>query len=706
MQLGMTMNFTFVILALVPLLVDLASSRSTRVKVSQILRECCDEGTKKDSLDMECSESYKRKPELRKLNGRCSRAFLKCCVIKQASLYCDKGISLAVQDGHCDAALRPSSWSEPGGLMLLNCCEQCVEGRSLDECPAEVGHTLPELAHHQCCEDYLNSTISIESREVDDVCSKCDHKCSASKDHCACFDGYQLAHDGHSCRDINECWVGDICGEGEQCVNYEGTYECILSLPFPDTMVMNAKTNKCEKVSSESSTAEPETTTEDPFHFNDRFDTRREQQDTPFEKRDDGRQETRQSDDAKGCPFGFEQDKLTAACLDVNECERGDYMCWEHEYCVNNNGAYTCEVIQCDKGMKVVDGQCEANQCPVGSHYDEIWEKCEDDDECLSNPCSRNEVCRNNVGSYICEPKENCPDGMRPNTYFQGCVDIDECQDNKDSCKSNETCVNTHGSFHCDCARGFEMKDGVCQDVNECSLAMPVCDSITSICINNHGSYECKCKPGFERDRFNPHQCNNINECLDLTTCPPEAACFDNQGSFRCICTNDLVLTKNNTCEPSCPVGLTLDGHLLVCVDIDECQDGEHACRENETCVNTLGSFHCDCARGFQIKDGGCQDVDECSSAKPVCNSMTSNCINTHGSYNCQCKPGFEVDSFTPNHCNQGLTNPISEPKHTELTVDVIATIRRGHIVKQVNLHRTNLLVSVSTYDGHNFTLV
>lgn len=39
------------------------------------------------------------------------------------------------------------------------------------------------------------------------------------------------------------------------------------------------------------------------------------------------------------------------------------------------------------------------------------------------------------------------------------CLDIDECEENIDSCGMNSDCKNTHGSYECICRDGFEHDD-------------------------------------------------------------------------------------------------------------------------------------------------------------------------------------------------------------------------------------------------------
>lgn len=38
---------------------------------------------------------------------------------------------------------------------------------------------------------------------------------------------------------------------------------------------------------------------------------------------------------------------------------------------------------------------------------------------------------------------------------------------------------------------------------------------------------------------------------------------------------------------------------IILVLDINECEIGVHNCAENHVCVNTPGSFSCECANGY-----------------------------------------------------------------------------------------------------------
>ena len=54
---------------------------------------------------------------------------------------------------------------------------------------------------------------------------------------------------------------------------------------------------------------------------------------------------------------------------------------------------------------------------------------------------------------------------------------------------------------------------------------------VDGICVNTAGSYKCDCKQGFKGRRCEV----NINEC-ESNPCQNEGTCIDERGGFRCIC--------------------------------------------------------------------------------------------------------------------------------------------------------------------------
>ena len=90
---------------------------------------------------------------------------------------------------------------------------------------------------------------------------------------------------------------------------------------------------------------------------------------------------------------------------------------------------------------------------------------------------------------------------------------------------------------------------------------------------------------------------------------------------------------------------------LFECVaDIDECQqegglEGHH-CHSNTRCVNTNGSYICECLPGYRRLDKfNCVEMDECSTGEHACHQH-ADCINTLGSYHCKCQEGYEGNGY------------------------------------------------------------
>lgn len=45
----------------------------------------------------------------------------------------------------------------------------------------------------------------------------------------------------------------------------------------------------------------------------------------------------------------------------------------------------------------------------------------------------------------------------------------------------------------------------------------------------------------------------------------------------------------------------------MSCIDINECERNLMVCSENEVCVNTLGSYTCQCLSGYYKQSNSCK---------------------------------------------------------------------------------------------------
>ena len=75
--------------------------------------------------------------------------------------------------------------------------------------------------------------------------------------------------------------------------------------------------------------------------------------------------------------------------------------------------------------------------------------------------------------------------------------------------------------------------------------------------------------------------------------------------------------------------------------DIDECDEDISGC--DQVCFNTLGSYYCNCEKGYELDTNNhtCIDIDECASNNGECEES---CINTNGSYYCSCNHGYVLN--------------------------------------------------------------
>ena len=82
--------------------------------------------------------------------------------------------------------------------------------------------------------------------------------------------------------------------------------------------------------------------------------------------------------------------------------------------------------------------------------------------------------------------------------------------------------------------------------------------------------------------------------------------------------------------------------HLFGIIDIDECTADTDGCEQQ--CMNTLGSFECQCSSGYVLSSDGrtCEDIDECEQNTHNCQQV---CSNTIGGFTCECNVGFQLNA-------------------------------------------------------------
>uniref|UniRef100_A0A3Q4A914 EGF-like domain-containing protein n=1 Tax=Mola mola TaxID=94237 RepID=A0A3Q4A914_MOLML len=280
---------------------------------------------------------------------------------------------------------------------------------------------------------------------------------------------------------------------------------------------------------------------------------------------------------------------------------------------------------------------------------------------------------------------ETCPSHLQS---ALSSVDVDECSfEGQCHRELGNTCVNTPGSFVCQCQPGFRAEAPACvgkaavdskirvcfsqitcfsgvfaigrhienfcmwpssllvsdPDVDECVERPAVCDGPV-VCENTMGSYKCVCPPGYR---------GNGSHCEGKLLVPPPIKNDPEWNNVQCVCT---------------PFP-----------DENECATGGHGCDSKARCGNIIGSYFCQCYQGFNGDGrscfGGCfqqwcsllavlvsvlacanstrahsahpvgialiADIDECAVNNGHC---AHNCSNESGGYSCQCATGYQLD--------------------------------------------------------------
>ncbi|KAK3103621.1 hypothetical protein FSP39_020595 [Pinctada imbricata] len=409
----------------------------------------------------------------------------------------------------------------------------------------------------------------------------CSYGCrmNGNNPECFCQSGYTLTTDSQTCIDVNECSDNslNLCGVPENCVNTPGGHNCSCNAGF--------------KLENDGRTC----TACDQFHYG-----------TNCAQTCNCGVGADHCDSVSGCVCrsGWLGDKCDT---DIDECSSS--VCTDpNAQCINSPGTYHC---LCKDGYT---NTARRRRSTTSSQCLEYFSS--DIDECAqTNNCTQ--VCTNTPGSYVC----SCHSGFQ---LINGtiCSDIDECA-LPSVC--DHDCINSEGGYTCSCRDGYNLNatDRMsCHPKTEC--VSTTCEQ--SCYVDNTGNEHCMCNSGYTLNSDGT-SCDNIDECTLNNPCS-SGDCLDLTPGFIC----------------NCPSGQKLSADKITCLD---CDDGTYGvnCASNCTCAEATSTScdkvagTCTCAVGYQGLDCS-TDIDECTTGSATCPS-NSYCVNTPGSYRCQCEDGF-----------------------------------------------------------------
>ncbi|GAB1601778.1 fibrillin-1-like, partial [Argonauta hians] len=543
------------------------------------------------------------------------------------------------------------------------CDQLCINTVGSYRCDCNTGyHTLYE-DRYSCKETnecYFNN-------------GNCSHQCTneVGSYYCSCNHGYTLAPNGHSCI-LNEgcesyqapqhaviknhlCQRNKRAKFGQKCrisclkgfkMEGSGISTCLKNGTWSGLTTTCTDINECEKVHTKCS--------------HDCVNTAGSYR--------------------CSCHEGYRLHRNGHSCSDINECQDDNGGC-EHD-CDNTVGSYVC---YCGQGfhLRVDNHSCISDGCDALQLADNAVVN---STECtnMNGTVGVGTTCTISCHSgFLLDGHSTvkCLDNGTWSAQSSTCTDINECAANNGQC--DQECVNTEGSYLCQCNHGYILGEDnhSCSDVDLCQQSSVKCEHH---CVSKNGSYVCNCNPGFTLNADN-HSCSDINECEESQPC--SQVCSNTPGSYRCVCHSGFTLhADKHTCSGSCDVFLPptnsfvknsdcpLDKKLKIgskcqvqcekgfqangsstykclksgqwsknnvsCLDIDECEKKKVKCAQQ--CINTVGSYRCECNDGYTLHPKGytCTDINECKDNSSKCQDV---CVNTKGGYSCKCRKGFTL---------------------------------------------------------------
>jgi len=324
------------------------------------------------------------------------------------------------------------------------------------------------------------------------------------------------------------------------------------------------------------------------------------------------------------------------------------------------DGRLTQDSEECDdKNLENGDGCDDACRIETGFVCDYAFCSFPSLDPCADSTCRLKPVCGD---GYVAEDlREECDD--------QNLDDSDGC-DSRCRVELGWTCFQTKGippKSRCVGRNEPECGSATCPPSNK-NHSCPTCQPERGLCVWYRGNNYCVCTTGLvdahtltnrRLSQFElaeqPQSCVDYDECVYGTHSCINASeiggCTNTFGSFVCVCSPGYLGDA-----------LAVQGDEA-CVNQNECTEMKdssitgfvHLCHPDATCIDTIGSFLCECNVGFRGNGSccglseksecggteayiskcydnfdGCENINECAEGSHEC-SLQAQCVNTRG---------------------------------------------------------------------------
>ncbi|XP_033989097.1 sushi, von Willebrand factor type A, EGF and pentraxin domain-containing protein 1 isoform X3 [Trematomus bernacchii] len=406
---------------------------------------------------------------------------------------------------------------------------------------------------------------------------------------CTCRSGFTPSNnmdvftpnDGTHCRDIDECTgtVTGLCGEGGQCRNLEGSFDCSCILGYE---VQNGA---------------------EPFHPH------------------------RDKASCKVVDCGPPEAAEDTVLLSVSGTTYGSaamFVCEEGFVWRRGNNRSMCEADGLWRGGNM---SCEEVNCgppPAAPHSLRLWDQSSRPGSGAIYQCNSG---YHNVGKGNVSKCNAAGEWERPPLL---CKDIDECTVTG-VCGEGGQCRNLEGSFDCRCILGYEVqnaaepfhphRDKASCKVVDCGRPEAAEDTVLlSVSGTTYGSAAMfVCEEGFVWRRGNNRSVCEADglwrggnmSCEEVNCGPPPAAphslrLWDQSsrpGSRAIYQCNSGYHNVGKGNVSKCNAAGEWERPPLLCKDIDECTV-TGLCGEGGQCRNLEGSFDCRCILGYEVQNG------------------------------------------------------------------------------------------------------